>query len=496
MVVSASTGSSLNQVQYDTSIYTTVGTYVDLGWTAYLNIFLKSGSTIAGTSSAGHQMFTYKIISRSGPNLILDRPTPRITNGSTPFSFAASFLVSNSAGTGSNTMFAAPSLISCLQSSPTIDSLETLNIPGIYQPNVRGSGTFKYFSNDNNDGSSKLFIVPSWSSWNTVESWKPSTVRLSLPYILWHRKSTAGVSLIDSNETMVDEITDQLYGNLRIENEESIVGRVFYESKTIVIDDVELQTSLNYLSNRNYTLPAPTVTYTTTLDPTGGLRTGHTYFVTYRCRDDSSYSGGVQFGNSGISQMHCRYIQQITPSSSGYKFRIQAPASLWYVSSRGANNTGFTAPVVDILIASAETGQTLSDATWYYTGNVGTYANLNSGIEVQFPTGGTMPLATYATMPISGNSYLKYGDDPIILGHFSAISQSTIYKMSATLVAKNTEFNKTQNDSFVEGVNESVYITEAALYNENNELLMIGKLNNPIEKNDKKFVTIKMELDL
>jgi len=107
-----------------------------------------------------------------------------------------------------------------------------------------------------------------------------------------------------------------------------------------------------------------------------------------------------------------------------------------------------------------------------------------------------MNAASFSYLSISGNSDLRFGDDTTMLAYFSAIAQSTIYKMSTTLVARNNEFNVTQNETFDGTVNESVYITEAALYNENNDLLMIGKLNTPIEKNDKKFVTIKMELDL
>jgi roadblock/LC7 domain-containing protein len=296
---------------------------------------------------------------------------------------------------------------------------------------------------------------------------------------------------------MVDEITSQPYSNLIIEDDETVVGRVFHSSKTIVIDDVELQAALNYLSNRNYTLPAPLVSTTSTADSSGGLQSGVTYYITYQCRDNSPYTAGTQYGTTLIQPLHCRYIQEITPSKSGYKFRIQSPASVWYdTTSRAASNgTGFTAPVVDVLIASAATGTSLAYATWFYSGNIGSYASLNSGIEVAFNTGSTT-MGTFTGYTTSGNSYLTYGDDPILVAYFSATAQSTIYKMSATLVAKNNEFNQTQNDTYSSTTNESVYITEAALYNENNELLMTGKLNTAIEKNDKKFVTIKMELDL
>ena len=138
----------------------------------------------------------------------------------------------------------------------------------------------------------------------------------------------------------------------------------------------------------------------------------------------------------------------------------------------------------------------MSNVSWYLTGNVGTYSNLTvGGIDIPFSSG-TKTAASFSSLSISGNSNLTFGQLPFLFGYFSANSQSTIYRMSTTLVAKNNEFNSTQNPTFNENVNTSVYISEAALYNENNELLMTAKLNTPIEKNDKKFVTIKMDLDL
>jgi len=492
IIVSASTGTVKNQLHYTLATYPEVMTYS--GGERYVGLFLKSGLTVATTSCSGSQLFMYRVTGAADGTMYLDRQTPYIFNGTTSFPFAAFMLFSSSST--ANTMSANSSTQSLL-SLPTIDSLETMEMSSMYDINSKASGLLSYFEEDEYCGKTKLYVVPTYSGWNSVETWKPSTVRLSLPYVMWHSKPTAGVNLIDSSNTMIDKHTNLLYSNLTIEDYGTIVGRVFHDKKIIVIDDVELQASLNYLSNRNYTLPAPVVNVTRTSDSWGGLQTGSTYFVTYRVRDDSSYSGAVQYGVSGETQpLHCRYIQQITPSTSGYKLRIQAPASVWRVASRGTANTGFTAQVVDVLIASASTAGTISDAVWYYTGNMGTYANLNSGIEVPFSTGGLMPLASFTGITISGNINFRYGDDPILIGYFSATSQSTIYKMSTTLVARNNEFNRTQNPTYNENLNESVYITEAALYNENNELLMTGKLSTPIEKNDQKFVTIKMELDL
>lgn len=487
------TGATTTTFSYSTATYPNLTSYFNAGWDAYFSFFMKTGST-ATRACGGHQQFTYKVTAIDTNEFTTDREIPSITSTS---GMAGMFIFS-SGGTSTGNTFDTGAVYKSLRASPAVDGLETLNIPGMYEPDAKAAGLLKYFENNSSGGTSKLYIQPTFSGWNTIEMWKPSTVRLTLPYVMWHNKVTSGVSLIDSTVTYRDALTNLQYSNLTIEDEGSIVGRVFHEKKIIVIDDQELQASLNYLANRSYTLPAPSVSTTSIADSTGGLQSGVTYYVTYRVRDasTSAYSGGSVFGVGLVQPLHCRYIKEIQPVVSGNKLRIQAPASLWYTANRGtANDSGFTATVVDVLIGSGSTGTSISAATWYYSGASGTYAQLNAGMDITYSSG-TKSAATFTDLTISGTSDLTFGNDPTIFGYFSATAQSTIYKMSATCVAKNNEFNATQNDTFDGTLNESVYISEVALYNENNELLMTGKLNTPIEKNDTKFVTIKLDLDL
>jgi len=488
----------------DNKFFSDPGVYPN-GWTkmiqantsSYLCMFLKTGST-ADISCSGHQMFIYKVVDADVPTsaITVDRKTPSLS-GNTAIKFAGVVISSSGSTSITGNTFGESTPWKSLQASPTIDGLESLDIPNMYQPNVEASGILKYFEGNTSDGLSKLYIHPTYTGWNTVEAWKPSTVVIDFPFVMWHDKGVAGVTLTDSTVTYRDAETNLKYGPLTIEDDGTEVGKVFYEKKLIVIDDQELQASLNYLSNRNYTLPEPNVSTTSISDTTGGLQTGVTYYVTYRVRDGASdnYTGGTAYGTGNIQPLHCRYIQELTTKKSGRKFKVQAPASLWYTTGRTtSSDTGFTASVVDVLIGSATT--TIADANWYQIENVGTYEQLNAGINLEFSTGGTNTASTFTTLSNSGTTNLAYGDDPVLFGYFSASSQSTIYKMSATCIAKNNEFNTTQNETFDEDVNESVYISEVGLYNESNELLMTGKLNTPIEKNDKKFVTVKLELDL
>jgi hypothetical protein len=68
------------------------------------------------------------------------------------------------------------------------------------------------------------------------------------------------------------------------------VGKVFPDSETIIIDDEEIISAMSYKSNRNWTLPAPKLSYLApnTLYTNNSTATGlltadtQTLWVTYR----------------------------------------------------------------------------------------------------------------------------------------------------------------------------------------------------------------------
>ena len=94
----------------------------------------------------------------------------------------------------------------------------------------------------------------------------------------------------------------------------SRVGKVFPDSKLIIIDDEEIIAALSYKSNRNWTLTAPQVSLITpntcglTTATTEGILTGssETMFVTYRL------SNPYNFTNS----LHSNYYSKITGNNN------------------------------------------------------------------------------------------------------------------------------------------------------------------------------------
>jgi hypothetical protein len=86
------------------------------------------------------------------------------------------------------------------------------------------------------------------------------------------------------------------------------IGKVFPDSKLIIIDDEEIIAAMSYKSNRNWTLPAPQISLLTpnTCDTTTsaqGILTGssQTMYVTYRFTNDYCYT----------NSLHCNYYTKI-----------------------------------------------------------------------------------------------------------------------------------------------------------------------------------------
>lgn len=99
-----------------------------------------------------------------------------------------------------------------------------------------------------------------------------------------------------------------------------------------------------------------------------------------------------------------------------------------------------------------------------------------------------------ASMAISASSY------------FAARSQEQINSTNYFVRVLNSQFNYTNNPTFVSGStgafafssmlsNPTVYLTTIGLYNDNNELLAVAKLSQPLQKTFSKEALIKVKLD-
>ena len=91
-------------------------------------------------------------------------------------------------------------------------------------------------------------------------------------------------------------------------------------------------------------------------------------------------------------------------------------------------------------------------------------------------------------------------------GNFRLNSQETITSDYIFLRARNSEFNYTENPTFISGSNGEIiytdfinnpqtYITTAGMYNDSNELLAVAKLSRPLVKDFTKEALVRVKLD-
>lgn len=282
------------------------------------------------------------------------------------------------------------------------------------------------------------------------------------------------------------------------------IGKVFPDSQTIIIDDEEVVASMSYKANRNWTLPAPKLSYLApntcfSNNPTAtGLLTAdtQTLWVTYR------------FNNTAFTEsLHCNYYSKIAGPSTGctdtsqnvavrfgpeFQFLSQ-PSS----SSTAVDLTGYCANSL-MLLCQITSGDTQPSPTnWKYIDVTNDISSsfVNGYITMSGLTGTTLQidlatyqsavtnndiynLADYIDIPTNNQSnYLNFGDEYYFYGNFTTDISATIYEMRYLINLGRNQFSNTSNPTWTSGTTS--YVTEIGLFNNNKDLIVISKLQSP-----------------
>jgi len=115
-------------------------------------------------------------------------------------------------------------------------------------------------------------------------------------------------------------------------------------------------------------------------------------------------------------------------------------------------------------------------------------------------------LGTNLSANTDGGNTAKLFNDLSNGASFQLNSEETITSDFVFIRARNSEFNYSENPSFISGStgeviydyfinNPQVYPTTVGLYNDSNELLAVSKLSRPIQKNFTKEALIRIKLD-
>lgn len=402
------------------------------------------------------------------------------------------------------------------------------------------NGTKKYLGFEDNYRSIGIIHYTNLSSGNTyAEQLVAGSVKLDIPHVLWHQnESEPGTGLLAglrlSDVASADYFDSSAGTSFRIlydgsSNTSTPVGRVYHKLKIFVITDPELLAALSYKSNRNWTLPKPNVRLVdsplaplTTSTASGFCKSDHTYFVSY-ISNNKDFSETESLGYEDT--MHCNYISRIQGQTDGVGFskflNVSFPAgSFPYMRNEAGfvsySGTGWSSNKVQILVKEVETTSidnmnSIPTEGWVLVSSGGTGNGLYTGetsdntidptylqahqfiiSKEDYDSGSTYNLGEYFT---GGMEDLNYGDETFFLGNVECAIRATVFKTVITLIAEDNELNSSNNETFDGALDETTYITEIGILNENDQLVAIGKPSYPLPKSNARYLTYQLELD-
>jgi len=402
------------------------------------------------------------------------------------------------------------------------------------------NGTKKYLGFEDNYRSIGIIHYTNLSSGNTyAEQLVAGSVKLDIPHVLWHQnESEPGTGLLAglrlSDVASADYFDSSAGTSFRIlydgsSNTSTPVGRVYHKLKIFVITDPELLAALSYKSNRNWTLPKPNVRLVdsplaplTTSTASGFCKSDYTYFVSY-ISNNKDFSETESLGYEDT--MHCNYISRIQGQTDGVGFskflNVSFPAgSFPYMRNEAGfvsySGTGWSSNKVQILVKEVETTSidnmnSIPTEGWVLVSSGGTGNGLYTGetsdntidptylqahqfiiSKEDYDSGSTYNLGEYFT---GGMEDLNYGDETFFLGNVECAIRATVFKTVITLIAEDNELNSSNNETFDGALDETTYITEIGILNENDQLVAIGKPSYPLPKSNARYLTYQLELD-
>lgn len=244
------------------------------------------------------------------------------------------------------------------------------------------------------------------------------------------------------------------------------------------------------------------------------MASGFTVFVTYQF-EDSPASASTSYGYA--SSIHCNYIQTITTNNLAGKalnmFFSGTDDLLFLADSGSTNGTGFTATklnaLVQIVNGISDTGTTIkpSSSGWFkvdvtdqinnhVVGDVINKDNLvNTLFNVEFNTLSDPYTLEYLNYPsnFATEDAMGFGEEAFFFGTVRTDIKATVYTTDIPIDLPLNSYNSTTNSTWDETT--PVTISEIGIYDNNNNLVGIGKLNYPINKDSTIARTIAFQLD-
>ncbi|MFW6246588.1 MAG: hypothetical protein ACOC22_00230 [bacterium] len=244
----------------------------------------------------------------------------------------------------------------------------------------------------------------------------------------------------------------------------------------------------------------------------------YTVYFTYMLEDDASIKSDDKAYSTPI---HCNYINKFSAEdlSGEVNLYFDNENDFQFLSTNNGG-TGFTANRIHMLV-QVVTNELVDDGDDEYeelepkshrwrkfdvthqidghvSGDTLTASGLTSTVFktslINFNASGVSYDLDYLNYPgVNDNTSLNFGDEEFFLGNVETEIEASVYTTDLAINLPLNQFNSTTNPTW-DGESE-VYITEIGIYNEERELIAIGKLNNPLKKDSSISRTIVFGID-
>lgn len=338
-----------------------------------------------------------------------------------------------------------------------------------------------------------------------------------IPFLLYHRSTVTTIGakfLMDTTDYYVKSTKNnrhQLMFRFLLDEMGNRVGKVFPKNKIVVFDDQELVATLDYRSNRKYTLPAPKVNTVASDDIANDSlfsgTTGQTYWVTYMFSE-------TEYGSSSaFNSLPCNYFTSINnvtvPSNLTIKF---SGTSFQHMESTLSGFTsGFNAKYFYVLIQETDVDELPISFSWTLIDKTSSLTKSGGYIVPSSLTGNTIVITKddfdngdiFDLETHMGSDYLgsnlsttepQFGDEQPFPGSIRLVRAMDIEELNFLVNLPSTQFTTTQNPTYVsQVVSEYPRITEIALLDSNKETLVVAKATTPIKRLGTQVFAVKLD---
>jgi len=358
-------------------------------------------------------------------------------------------------------------------------------------------------------------------------------LKVQIPDLMYHRRNsvgsgsgtTMGMTFISSgNIKLIGTSNIQYYDliespTLIIDGTPLIVGKVFPQLKIVVFEDAEIISAISYKSNRNWTLPS---LLTNLASPSGGastglLQNGETMYITYGIENNS----GVGYTSALPCQKYGR-IKNSLSTAKDVQFRLEGVNLLPYlkkIEDVGYDNTGFYGyefKVIYQIVAddsrpTSDGWKVLDYTSTNITGGVNETIdplllesqnhNDNNQVITILDDDIALPYNLIDKLnlpPITQPELLQFGDERFFYGNIQTFIGATIFKTIFDIRIDSSQFTKTTNPTrssdFLTNP-PSIKVSEIGIYDNNNELVLIGKLSEPLELGGGNTIMVELGID-